>query len=165
MKMFGLKILVGTLFFIMVTGGGLITSLDAQGAVTGETSMTVVNVDNWQTPDKSNWYAERVYINHVDIVGYQHIAWSMTPYPLPWARFPNTVAGVLSSVWTNNGGKTWSSLAWDYIGVTTTGKHQEGQTPGNLQWVGIFISTLCDHNPGECNGRERSNLYFTTETF
>ena len=84
--MFGLKILVGTLFFIMVTGGGLITSLDAQGAVTGETSMTVVNVDNWQTPDKSNWYAERVYINHVDIVGYQHIAWSMTPYPLPFRR-------------------------------------------------------------------------------
>ncbi len=49
---------------------------------------------------------------------------------------------------------------WDYI---TNGHTFQGLEKGMpAPWVGTMLSTVCDKKAGECNGRERTNIYFAT---
>ncbi len=99
-----------------------------------------------------------VYLHNV-VFGSHMLSWNTTPRPTPYPSFGNGINSILTAVWSKDGGHTFSLLSWDYLGPTTSYKHLRDGMPDC--WMGTMISTLCDQKPGECNGRYRSNLYFT----
>jgi len=99
--------------------------------------------------------------NYLDRVSFttHSMGWSTSPYLTPYPTFPNTVNSMIAAVWSLNGGQTFIIGSWDYLAKNTHTKGIEGGMPDC--YMGTMIHSLCDRKAGECNGRNRSNLYFT----
>ena len=69
------------------------------------------------------------------------------------------MTGMLAAVWSKDGGKTFTLGSWDYLRATAHGKGIDAGMPDC--WMGTMVHSICDRKPDECNGRNRSNLYFT----
>ncbi|GAB4332544.1 MAG: hypothetical protein Kow0089_00470 [Desulfobulbaceae bacterium] len=177
MKMKGLQ-----RYSLMIAAALLVTGLAATSfgaTLTASTSLTVVNVTKFPSSyDITHWTGywpnspddtltsagapgvsgKEVYLDDVHFTSH-HMSWMTTPYATPYTPFPNTVNSMICAVWSDDGGKTFSLQSWDYLQRTTHGKGTEGGMPNC--WMGTMVHSLCDRKPGECNGRYRSNLYFS----
>lgn len=134
----------------------------SEAAVTGSTTMTVVNVHTWQSGngDVSGW-DETTYI-------YDYVAngsgahWNIEGGSYNFPKFSYTpVTGVIWLIKSWDGNKTFLAKSWDYVGNSTTSKHL-GYENASYNWLGMMISSIC--KPGECNAQRRSNVIFTTQT-
>ena len=156
---------------VLVSCVGVTVSTAA--TLTDSTSVTVVNVTQFpQSYDITRWggawpsspaaaikpSGQEMYLNNVNF-GTHNIAWNTTPYLTPYRPFPNTVNSMIAAVWSTDGGKTFKLQSWDYLVSRTHGKGLEHGMPNC--WMGTMVHAICDRKPGECNGRYRSNLYFT----
>jgi len=131
------------------------------------TSATIMNVTEWRNPvwelgpeymDAVVDYASGdVYLDNVQFTS-ETMSWDWTPRP--WVPFPNTISGFLWAFWSEDGGATFNALMWDYVSNQSTGKSLGRGMP--TAWMGTMLSTVCDKKPDECNGRERTNVYFAT---
>ena len=141
---------------------------------TASTSLTVVHVTEWafNSVDITRWggawpndpddliipEGQEVYLNNVQFIK-PHISWKTTPYRLPYPVFPNAMTGMIAAVWSKDKGKTFTLGSWDYLRATAHSKGIDAGMPDC--WMGTMVHSLCDRKAGECNGRNRSNLYFT----
>ncbi len=131
------------------------------------TTATIVKVTQWRHPiwemgeeykDAVLEYATgNVYLNNVQFTS-NSMSWEWAPRP--WVPFQNTVSGFLWAFWSEDGGLTYHGVMWDYITNNHTGKGLGCGMPA--PWMGTMLSTVCDKKAGECNGRERTNIYFAT---
>jgi len=152
----------------------MITSATA-ATLTASTSLTVVNITEFRhgtastiTTWEGDWPndpidvivpgAQEVYLNNVHFTSH-HMSWSTTPYITPYPVFPNTVNSMVAAVWSENNGASYIMQSWDYLASNTHAKGIEGGMPNC--WMGTMVHSVCDRKPGECNGRNKSNLYFT----
>jgi hypothetical protein len=153
---------------------GMATAANA-ASLTASTSLTVVNVTEFRhgTADtvpswEGDWpndptdvitpESQEVYLNNVDFTSH-HMSWATTPFVTPYPVFPNTVNSMVVAVWSENGGQSYIMQSWDYLANTTHAKGIEAGMPNC--WMGTMVHSVCDRKAGECNGRNKSNLYFT----
>lgn len=148
----------------VIAGIQIGTYQEAQGAViTGSTSMTVVYVREWRagTGSTANWAETAgIYNYHVQV---PHQYWSIVNGRLPFRTFPNGGAGLLWNVYDeggSTGNRSFVAFAWDYVWPTTSSKELGPGVVSADNWMGLMLTTLCDAK--NCNGKERSNLTFTT---
>ncbi len=99
-----------------------------------------------------------VYLHHVDM-SYHALSWETNPFYTPYSTFSNTVNSMVVAVWSENNGQTFKVASWDYLARHTHNKHLESGMPSC--WMGTMVHSVCDRKAGECNGRNRSNLYFS----
>lgn len=165
--------------YILVTCVMLLSCIVPQGAsaapITASTSATVVNVTEFpfNSIDITQWAGpwpndpdhvipapggQEVYLNNVHFTA-THMSWETTPFYTPYPTFPNTVNSMVAAVWSTDKGKTFKLGSWDYLSASTHAKGIEGGMPDC--WMGTMVHSICDRKAGECNGRNRSNLYFT----
>lgn len=165
-------------YFFMSCAALLMTSVAAEGAMatalTASTSLTVVHVTElaFNSVDITRWEgdwpndpndllipeSQEVYLNNVYFTP-THMSWETTPYTLPYPVFPNTMTGMVAAVWSKDKGKTYTLGSWDYLRNTAHSKGIEAGMPDC--WMGTLVHSICDRKVGECNGRNKSNLYFT----
>lgn len=143
-------------------------------SLTASTSLTVVNVTSFRGADITRWggawpnspdtlkpQEQEAYINKVDFYP-TTIEWylksasgvGVAPYP----PFANGVSSLLCAVWSEDNGKTFQLKSWDYLAPATHVKRMENGMPNC--WMGTIVHSVCDRSGGECNGRNRTNLYF-----
>lgn len=144
-------------------------------SLTASTSLTIVNVTEFRHGTATtipgwggDWPndptdlivpgAQEVYLNNVHFDSH-HMSWNTTPTNTPYPTFPNTVNSMIAAVWSVNGGQSYIFQSWDYLATTTHAKGIEGGMPSC--WMGTMVHSVCDRKAGECNGRNKSNLYFT----
>ena len=131
-------------------------------------SPTSVDVTKWTSwPDTNNnnhlklttpEIAGRLYL--YDVVYQPKVMnWKSLPHLSPYPDFPNGLNGMICAVWSEDGGRNFILQSWDYVADYSHGKGIEKGMPA--QWMGAMVHTLCDFKAGECNGRSRSNLYFS----
>jgi hypothetical protein len=142
--------------------------------LTASTSLTVVNVTEFvfNSVDITRWEGDwpndpddsmtpegqEIYLNNVYFTT-SLISWETNPYLLPYPVFPNTMTGMVAAVWSEDNGKTFILGSWDYLRNSAHAKGLEHGMPNC--WMGTMVHSLCDRKPDECNGRNKSNLYFT----
>jgi hypothetical protein len=165
------KIIVFSMTLLALTvivKGAIATTL------TASTSLTVVHVTKWafNSVDVTQWAGawpndpddlmtpegQEIYLNNVQFSS-THMSWETTPYRLPYPVFPNAMTGMVAAIWSEDNGKTFTFGSWDYLRNTAHAKGIEAGMPDC--WMGTMVHSLCDRKVGECNGRNRSNLYFT----
>jgi hypothetical protein len=155
----------------------LLNSLLLSGAVantlTASTSLTIVHATefpfntaqqtityggDWPvTPTTEGPTGQEVYLNNVYFGS--NISWTTTPNTTPYPVYPNTINSMIGAVWSTNGGQTFKVGSWDYLRNHTYFKGLHDGMPDC--WMGTFVHTVCDRKAGECNGRNKSNVYFT----
>ncbi len=148
---------------------GLTTANSAP--LSASTSLTVVHLTKAKPQDISTYPGswpvvhhesdiyptdQELYISNVHFEG-GHISWAPNPSSTPYPSWSNGVNSILTAVWSKDGGKTFELLSWDYLGPNTSGKHITGMPDC---WMGTMVSSLCGQKGGECNGENRSNLFF-----
>jgi hypothetical protein len=143
--------------------------------LTASTSMTVVHVTDFRHGTAStvpgwggDWPndptdviipgSQEVYLDNVHFTSH-HMSWATTPGVTPYPTFPNTVNSMIAAIWSVNNGKSFIMQSWDYLAKTTHAKGIEGGMPNC--WMGTMVHSVCDRKAGECNGRNKSNLFFT----
>lgn len=156
----------------------LVSCVVVEGAaaktLTASTSLTVVNVTAlaFNSVDITKWEGDwpndsndvitpvrqEVYLHDVHFSS-THMSWETTPSYTPYPTFPNTVNSMIAAVWSTDKGKTFTLGSWDYLAASTDAKGIEGGMPNC--WMGTLVHSICDRKAGECNGRNKSNLYFT----
>ncbi len=166
------------LFFIVFSAASLESCVVAKdliaAALTASTSLTVVHVTEFRvgSADVTRWggdwpndpddlinpEGQEVYLNNVFFTATE-MSWKTTPYRLPYPVFPNAMTGMVAAVWSTDGGKTFKLQSWDYLRNTAHAKGIDAGMPDC--WMGTMVHSICDRKAGECNGRNRSNLYFT----
>ena len=165
--------------YILIVGTMLLPFIVTQGvtaaSITASTSATVVHVTEYpfNSIDITQWSGpwpndpdviipapggQEVYLNKVYFTSHT-MSWDTTPSYTPYPSFPNTVNSMVAAVWSTDKGKTFKLGSWDYLGPTTHAKGIENGMPDC--WMGTMVHSICDRKAGECNGRNRSNLYFT----
>jgi len=164
--------------FIVFSMALIVSGIFVKGAIatslTASTSLTVVHVTEWafNSVDITRWEGDwpndpddliipegqEVYLNNVQFV-LPHISWVTTPYRLPYPVFPNAMAGMVAAIWSKDNGKTFTLGSWDYLRATAHAKGIDAGMPDC--WMGTMVHSICDRKDGECNGRNKSNLYFT----
>jgi hypothetical protein len=162
---------------LVLLSGVMVTGATA-ASLTTSTTLTVVNVTvfngatavgipTWEgdwpsgaTDSMTPGYRE-VYLDNVAIT-YHSLTWNTNPYVTPYPVFPNTINSMIAALWSEDGGKTFILQSWDYLANTTHGKGLEHGMPSC--WMGTFVHSVCDRKAGECNGRYKSNVYFTPYT-
>ena len=153
---------------------GFIVSGSIAQTLKASTSLTVVNVTElpfnsvnitkwpgaWPNDpnDLINPQSQEVYLYNVHFTR-DHMSWSTLPVNTPYPTFPNTVNSMVAAVWSTNGGKTFKLGSWDYLAKNTHAKGIHAGMPNC--WMGTLVHSVCDRKAGECNGRNKSNLYFT----
>lgn len=165
-------------YFLVFSATLLVSCVAAKGsiaiALTASTSLTVVHVTEFafNSADTRQWggdwpndpddlitpEGQEVYLNNVHF-SETHMSWETTPYRLPYTVFPNAMTGMIAAVWSKDKGKTFTLGSWDYLRTTAHAKGIEAGMPDC--WMGTMVHSICDRKAGECNGRNRSNLYFT----
>ena len=165
-------------YFSMFSAALLLTCVVAKGSIaatfTASTSLTVVHVTTlaFNSVDITQWggdwpndptdvinpESQEVYLNNVYFEPI-HMSWNTTPYVTPYPVFYNGLNSMIAAVWSKDGGKTFTLGSWDYLTPTAHSKGIEGGMPDC--WMGTLVHTICDRKAGECNGRNKSNLYFT----
>lgn len=142
--------------------------------LTASTSLTVVHVTafafnsvditqwggDWPNDpeDLLNPEGQEVYLNNVNFTP-TSMSWETIPYQLPYPVFPNFMTGMIAAVWSDDNGKTFTLGSWDYLRATAHAKGIDGGMPDC--WMGTMVHSICDRKVDECNGRNKSNLYFT----
>lgn len=137
------------------------------------TSLTIVNVTDFQansvditkwdgdwprTPDAVAPTGLEVYLNQVYFTQFT-LRWNTVPYLTPYVPFANGINSIVAAVWSNDQGKTFKLISWDFLVPDTHFKvAEEGM---HDCWMGTLVHSICDRSPAECNDRKRSNLYFT----
>ncbi len=164
----------------ILTAGAIVLSFSiisgaTAASLTASTSATVVNVTEFpfNSIDITQWSGpwpsdpdvvipapdgQEVYLNNVHFTA-THMSWETTPYYTPYPSFGNGVNSMVAAVWSKDKGKTFKLGSWDYLSPTSHAKGIEGGMPDC--WMGTLVHSICDRKAGECNGRNRSNLYFT----
>ncbi|MBL4903234.1 hypothetical protein JYT85_01860 [Desulfocapsa sp. AH-315-G09] len=136
---------------------------DAESAEvsSAKTSLVVIDAEfvkeHHASPSEVIDYRVTHYLNHVNYTP-GLVAWNWGPLPGYSAWRPGSTP-LTARIWawkTNNGGKTYEGLGWDYILNTTTFKHRANDVPG---WVGTMMSSLC-HTNATCNATERTPIVF-----
>lgn len=161
---------------LILTSAGVDT---AKADLTASTSLTVVHVTDFvQSKDITHWAGawpqppvapktanditmpsgQEVYLNNAYFTTHS-MSWAVYPKPMPYPQFPNTISAMVAAVWSSDGGKTFKLQSWDYLTPSRTNKGTEHGMPDC--WMGTMVHSICDRKGGECNGRNRSNLYFT----
>lgn len=150
--------------------------------LTDSTTLTVVNVTqtyygtvptgaqvgDWQhwppadymslTTPKDNW---EVLITDVGI-SWDHMSWKAMPSPYPWPWLVANLNAMIANVWSEDGGKTYKIVSWDYMTAYSTGIHLSTPWRSGI-WLGTLVHSFCDFegtSGDKCNGRYRSNVYF-----
>lgn len=158
---------------VLLVSGFIVSGSVAQ-TLTASTSLTVVNVTEFpfNSVDITRWpgawpndpndlinpgYRE-VYLYNVHFTG-DHMSWNTSPYLTPYPIFGNTVNSMVAAVWSLDGGRTFKLGSWDYLATSTHAKGIHAGMPNC--WMGTLVHSVCDRKAGECNGRYKSNLYFT----
>jgi len=167
-----------TIFFIVFSVASLVSFVTAKNstaaALTASTSLTVVHVTEFRvgSADVTRWEgawpndpddlinpeSQEVYLNNVHFTA-THMSWETTSYRLPYPVFPNAMTGMVAAVWSTDGGRTFKLQSWDYLRSTAHAKGIDAGMPDC--WMGTMVHSICDRKADECNGRNRSNLYFT----
>lgn len=151
------------------------TSSTVAAKLTASTSLTIVNVTeyqsgtvstmhswpgDWPQSSKAQYFSpqnQEVYLN--DVYFGHNLTWMTTPYLTPYPVYPNTINSMIVAIWSKDGGKTFKMISWDYLRNST---HDRGLHNGMPDcWMGTMVHTVCDRKAGECNGRNKSNVYFT----
>ncbi len=160
---------------LILTSAGVDT---AQANLQASTSLTVVHVNAFvASKDITQWPAwpqppvapktatditgpagQEVYLNNVYYTTHA-MKWAIYPQAMPYPVFPNTISAMVAAVWSQDGGKSFKLQSWDYLTASRTDKGTEHGMPDC--WMGTMVHSICDRKGGECNGRNRSNLYFT----
>ena len=150
-----------------------LTSSTVAAKLTASTSLTVVNVTSylsgtapniptwdgdWPESPTTDYYpkGQNVYLNDVHFS--HNMTWVTSPYITPYPVFPNTINSMVVAIWSDDNGKTFNMQSWDYLRNST---HDRGLHNGMPNcWMGTMIHTVCDRKAGECNGRNKSNVFF-----
>jgi len=164
--------------FMLFAVALLISCIAAKSSIavplTASTSLTIVHVTAFafNSVDVTQWAGDwpndpddlitpegqEVYLNNVYFTPTE-ISWETNPYRLPYPVFPNGMAGMIAAVWSEDNGKTFILGSWDYLRDTA---HIKGIDAGMPDcWMGTMVHSICDRKADECNGRNKSNLYFT----
>lgn len=101
---------------------------------------------------------QEVYLNNVFFTPTE-ISWDTNPYELPYPVFPNAMTGMIAAVWSQDNGRTFTLGSWDYLRSTAHFKGIDAGMPDC--WMGTMVHSICDRKVDECNGRNKSNLFFT----
>lgn len=163
--------IIGVILFVSC----MVATASFAATLTASTSLTVVQVTDFRsgtastvpswggdwpndptdliTPESQEVYLYDVYFSS------HHMSWSTLPGVTPYPTFPNTVNSMIAAVWSINGGKSYIMQSWDYLASITHAKGIEAGMPNC--WMGTMVHSVCDRKAGECNGRNKSNLYFT----
>lgn len=141
-------------------------------SLSASTSLTVVHLTKAKPQDISTYpgswprthdethlspTGQEVYISNVHF-NRNSVSWSTIPRSTPYPKWPNGVNSIVTAVWSKDQGKTFQLQSWDYLGPHTSGKHIVGSPDC---WMGTMVSSLCGQKAGECNGENRSNLFFS----
>ena len=158
-----LNIAISTLFVFAVSIGTTCVSSNNSWALEASTTLTVVNVSNWASPDCTGYTTLDDMLLSVDFYHKNSLHWEWDP---AWPQYSNGVSARIWAIYSYDGGKTFEAVAWDWVGNSNTSKHLHGDMPGHW-WVGTMFSTVCGV-PGftGCNygGRtERSNVMFAID--
>ena len=163
---------IGIMLFVSCV---VATTSFAATTLSASTSLTVVHVTDFRAGTaatvptwEGDWPndptdvitpgSQEVYLHNVHFSSH-HMSWSTTPTVTPYRSFPNTVNSMIAAVWSINGGKSFIMQSWDYLAKTTHAKGIEAGMPNC--WMGTMVHSVCDRKANECNGRNKSNLYFT----
>ena len=103
--------------------------------------------------------SDRLYLFDVRYTSTE-MSWKSLPHLPPYPAFPNGLNGMICAVWSENGGRTFIVQSWDYVADYSHGKHIAKGMPDG--WMGAIVHSFCDFKAGECNGRNRSNLFFSS---
>ena len=110
-----------------------------------------------------------VYINNVKYTK-RSINWSTNPRVIPYPLFTETIGqnifnSLISAIYSIDEGKTFALHTWDYLLATTSGKTNTSSDPPEMPdcWMGAMIHSICGsyRKLDECNGRFRSNVFFS----
>jgi hypothetical protein len=165
-----------TLLSALLVASCVVVSTAAAASLTASTSLTIVHVTDYQSAGSSavpgytnDWptspdhttpvpSGREMSLRNVYFTSHS-MDWTTIPSTFPYGTFGNGLNAMVAAVWSKDGGKTFKMLSWDYLRPTTKGKGTEKGMPDC--WMGTMIHTICDRKAGECNGRYRSNLFFT----
>lgn len=160
-----MKSFIFSIFIVSIAFAGIQISSPAQAnaELIGSTSMTVVTVREWRTAQLETpifWPQNfGVYDYQIHIPGQ---SWSNNPHPIPFKPDANGArGGILWNVYDEyckTGNKTFVAFAWDFIGATTTGKH-EGTGVRDCGWEGMMYTSIYKQG-NTVQPKERSNLVF-----
>ncbi|MFH2122649.1 MAG: hypothetical protein ABIJ50_04110 [Pseudomonadota bacterium] len=146
-------------------------------AISASTSLTIVNVTQYLGPlgynGRETWdgdwpsspdvtsttpSGEEVYLDKAFFTAHS-MGWTTTPYNYPYRLFPSGLNAVICNVWSTNKGQTFTMGSWDYLLPSVHYVHLEESMPDC--WMGIMVHSYCDFVGTNCNGRKKTNLYFT----
>jgi hypothetical protein len=162
----------------------------AQLKVSGKTTLTVVNLvrsqyGNIVTPvDVASWpswpYTGPSGKEHLnlkspeDYVGQtvrmdnaniepHIITWTTIPVPTPWAVLAAPdLNSMICNVLSEDNGKNFVLISWDYIRNSDQYKHLETPFSNNYRWIGTIVHSFCGFDTsGACNGTYRTNMMFS----
>lgn len=167
MKQRNVSLISATIFFTVMTGM-LFTFTPQASALEASTTMTVVNVTEWSSPDCTG------YRKHDDIIlstAYhaEAVAWAWDP---KWPAYRNSVSAAIWFIWSidefgrvSHEGKQWAAVGWDWVGNHTTSKHAEMWRLSDR--VGLMFTTVCGPTT-DCSthpSKERSNIMFAPNPY
>lgn len=90
------------------------------------------------------------------------ITWGSYSYTYPWrVLVAPSLNAMICNVWSEDGGKTYKLVSWDYL--TSTSHYIHLSRPFAPGWIGTMVHSFCGFEgdtPDVCNGRYRTNLVF-----
>lgn len=153
---------------------GRVTVSCTNGTLADSTTLTVVNVNTiggWGV-DVTQWAGswpndaddtirpegQEVYLNNV-VFSENELTWDTVPEVTPYPTFDTGINSLIAFVSSNDNGQIFTLNSWDFL---TNSTHLKSISGGNDDcWRGVLIHSICDKTPGVCNGRYRSNVYFS----
>ena len=137
-----------------------------------KTSLTVVNVTQWDNPSCLEYVRRDDVLKSVSIKKEMTLFSWNSPWPIDIPKLNDATGRIWAIQCDQNNGKSCRAIAWDWIGNNTTSK--ENDYPYASNWVGIMLSTVCGterippYPHKTCTNQkvpERSNIMFSTNPF
>ena len=166
---------------LLVSGFGVTGSVAA--TLTDSTSLTIVHVTSylnsrtpasittWKGAWPNSYLVSPEKVTYPPVSGTErlvyltasmtahNLGWTTIPSYTPYPRFPNGLNSMICNVYSFDKGKTFELGSWDYLAPTSSGKGLEEGMPDC--WIGTMVHSYCEFEGGLCNGRYKSNLYFS----
>ncbi len=147
------------IFFFSFTGVGILKDANSASTLTAKTTLTVVNVTEFleeatKSPSEVIDYDVTVDLYNVSYIsGWVLFNWS----PQSWPTGTTNLNGRIWKFASNDGGKTYYAIGWDYIKAGIDRKLRDSSIP--TDWIGTMLSSLC-HTNNICVATERTNIVF-----
>jgi hypothetical protein len=92
------------------------------------------------------------------------ITWDSEPFVYPWRVLVSpSLNAMICSVFSEDDGKTFTLISWDYLTSSSHYIHLETPFPDHHVWIGTMVHSFCGfegYTSDKCNGTYRTNLMF-----